>query len=261
MNIRFFLFVFLIGISFTAIPKAFSQTSGRDLYELKIYHLQNQEQEKQLDQFLQKAYLPALRRAGISKVGVFKPVKEDSTFGKMVYVYIPYTSFEQFMKVPQALEKDTKYKQDGRGYIEAAHDNPPYSRIESILLQAFEGMPKYKATNLKNAPSERVYELRSYEGATEKLYKNKVDMFNKGEIDIFERLDFNPMFFGEVIAGSNMPNLMYMTAFSDKASRDAHWKAFTEDAEWEKMKTMPEYQNNVSHSDIILLNPAPYSEL
>lgn len=263
MNNRFLILCILFtGFTFlTTALNATAQTSGRDFYELKIYHIENQEQEKQVDQFLQQAYLPALNRAGISKVGVFKPVEEDSTHGKMIYVFIPYTSAEQFMKVPQMLENDKKYKADGRGYLNAPHDKAPYKRIETVLLQAFEGMPNFKTTNLTGSASDKVYELRSYEGATENLYKNKVDMFNKGEIDIFHRLEFNPVFFGEVIAGSKMPNLMYMTAFSDMASRDAHWEAFGGDPAWEKMKNMKEYQNNVSHADIILLNPTSYSGL
>ena len=256
------LYSFLAGIFMLAnTSAAYSQSFDRDLYELKIYHLKNQEQEKQVDKFLKEAYLPALNRAGIGSVGVFKPVEGDSAYGKKIYVYIPYSSPEMFLKVPQALEKDKKYKEDGSGYLNAPHNNPPYSRIETTLLWAFEGMPRFQPNKLSGSPSDKIYELRSYEGATEKLYRNKVDMFNKGEIEIFNRLGFYPMFFGEVIAGANMPNLMYMTAFSDKASRDAHWKAFGEDPAWKKMRSMEEYQNNVSHADIILLHPTPYSGL
>ncbi len=62
---------------------------------------------------------------------------------------------------------------------------------------------------------DRAYELRSYESPTEKLYWNKVEMFNKGdEIGLFKRLNFNAMvFYGEVVAGSRMPNLMHLTDF------------------------------------------------
>ena len=86
-------------------------------------------------------------------------------------------------------------------------------------------------------------------------------MFNKGETDIFHRLGFNPLFFGEVVAGSRMPNLMYMIAFENMDSRKAHWQAFRTDEEWEKMKVIDKYQNNVSHIDSILLSPTPYSTL
>ena len=123
-------------------------------------------------------------------------------------------------------------------------------------------MPKITPSKLTGTKSERVYELRSYESASERLYRNKVRMFNQGgEIDIFSRLAFNPVFYGEVIFGSKMPNLMYMTSFDNMKSRDEHWKAFGEDPAWKKLAAMPEYQKNVSHSDIYFLRPADYSEL
>ena len=86
-------------------------------------------------------------------------------------------------------------------------------------------------------------------------------MFNEGETDIFDRLNFNPIFYGEVIAGSNMPNLMYMTSHANLKEREKNWDNFREDKEWERMSGMEEYKNTVSHSDIILLHPTEYSKL
>ena len=114
---------------------------------------------------------------------------------------------------------------------------------------------------LKSDKKSRVYELRSYESATEKIYKNKVQMFNQGdEIGLFKRLDFNAVFYGEVISGSKMPNLMYMTSFENMDERNKHWKTFVDDPYWKKLSAMPEYQNNVSHMDIILMYPSDYSD-
>ena len=108
----------------------------------------------------------------------------------------------------------------------------------------------------------RVYELRSYESPTEKLYRTKVKMFNVGdEVGIFNRLGFNAIFYAEVLAGKKMPNLMYMTSFESMEERDAHWKAFGSDPEWEKLKADKQYDNTVSHIDITFLYPAEYSDL
>ena len=110
--------------------------------------------------------------------------------------------------------------------------------------------------------SQRIYELRSYEGHTEKIYKNKEKMFNEGgEIVLFKRLGFNAVFYSEVLAGSQKPNLMYMTTFSDMASREAHWKTFGNDPEWKKLTSMGEYKNNVSKINIYLLHPTEYSDI
>ncbi|MFN7116827.1 MAG: NIPSNAP family protein, partial [Saprospiraceae bacterium] len=122
--------------------------------------------------------------------------------------------------------------------------------------------PNFMLPALKSPKSERVYELRSYESATEKIYKNKVQMFNEGgEIVLFKDLNFNAVFYGEVISGAKMPNLMYLTTFENKADRDAHWKTFGEHPTWTKLKAMPEYQNNVSHIDITFLRPTDYSDI
>jgi hypothetical protein len=107
-----------------------------------------------------------------------------------------------------------------------------------------------------------VYELRSYEGHTEKIYQNKVKMFNDGdEVGLFKRLGFNAVFYGEVLSGSRMPNLMYMTTFESKEERDAHWKAFSADPQWKTLSAMPEYQKNVSKNVQIFLRPTQYSDL
>ncbi len=260
---RYLLFAIIITLSslFYAQTSPAQSLSNRDLYEIKIYHLQDEKQELRVEEFLEQAYLPALERAGINKIGVFKPVKEDSLAGKRIFVLIPYVFPEQFLTVPQALEKDQKYQQDGKGYIKAPPDNPAYLRMETILLTAFESWPRLTSTELNGPLSNQVYELRSYESATEDLFENKVKMFNEGETEIFDRLQFNPVFYGEVIAGSNMPNLMYMIAFSDIESRNEHWNSFRKDAAWKQMSVMEEYQNNVSHIDSFLLIPTSYSKI
>jgi hypothetical protein len=85
-------------------------------------------------------------------------------------------------------------------------------------------------------------------------------MFNKGEVDLFERLGFNALFYARVLSGSRMPNLMYMTCFDNKAGRDEHWKAFSNDAVWKQLSAMPEYAHNVSKSNIFFLQPVAYSD-
>lgn len=234
----------------------------RDIYELKIYHIENAEQEKRLDHYLEKAYIPAMHKAGIAKVGVFKPLLSDQKeAGTKVYVFVPYKSLKQFEELPTKLGKDKEYLNNGKDYIDAAHDNPPYRRIETTVMRAFTGMPNFQEPKLTGPKKDRVYELRSYESATEKQYLNKVKMFNDGEIEIFDRLGFNAVFYAEVIAGANMPNLVYLTTFENMDSEKAHWKAFGTDPQWEKMRVMEEYQNNMNRNDAKLLYPAEYSDL
>jgi len=246
----------------TIVEHAYALPPGPNFYQIRIYNLKTREQEDRVDQFLQKALVPALHRAGIEKVGVFKPIANDTASIRRIYVLIPFNSADQWVGLNGQLVNDKQYIADGSNYLDAVYNDPPYVRLESILLQAFSGMPDVAVPALKGPKRERIYELRSYEGATEKIHENKVRMFNEGdEISLFKRLRFNAVFYAEVLSGAHMPNLMYMTSFENMAEHDQHWKSFGDDPYWKKLSAMPEYQNNVSHIDIVLLHPAEYSDL
>lgn len=233
---------------------------SRQFYQLKTYLLTTEEQVQQTDAFLKNAFLPALKKFKIGPVGVFKPIATADSIQKIL-VLIPFTTLSQFHSLEEALQQDKAYVQASNNYNNAKQDKPSYQRIESVILQAFKDMPILKTPSLAGQRTKRVYELRSYESSSENYFKNKVDMFNEGgEIKLFERLDFNAVFYGEVLVGSHMPNLMYLTAFSDQESRDAHWKAFGEAPEWKALIELPKYKNNVSHIDILFLYPTEYSD-
>lgn len=235
---------------------------AREFYEIKVYHFKTAEQERLIDDFLQHAFLPALQKKNVGKTGVFKPIANDTASDKLIYVFIPLKSFDELLNMPASLEKDAAYISAAGTYLNAPYNNPPYTRMESIMLEAFPLAPQMQLPALSGPHNERVYELRSYESPTEKLHVNKVHMFNEGgEVPLFKRLEFNAIFYADVINGSHMPNLMYMTSFDNMASREAHWKTFVADAEWKKLSALPEYQHNVSKAEIILLHAADYSDL
>ena len=239
----------------------FAAGGKKEFYQIKIYQLKNDEQIARVDSFLRDAYLPALHRAGISKVGVFKPITNDTATIKTIYVFTPFNSLAQLYALPSVLNKDKVYQEAGKNYLNAAYNNVPYIRIETILLDAFEKHTQHGIPSLSSSVKDKIYELRSYEGPTEKLYESKVRMFNVGdEVGLFKRLGFNAIFYANVIAGSHMPNLMYMTSFENMEEREAHWKAFFDDPQWKKLLTIPEYDNTVSHADIILTHATDYSD-
>ncbi len=257
--------VFLMRLNFTFLFLALtiSCLHAQEFYELKKYTVANAEQAARLDDYLQNAYIPAARKAGVARVGVFKPVASDKdNYGKLVFVLTPYPSLSLFERLPSILSKNREYLSKGKDYIDAPYNNPPYQRIETTLLRAFSGATRHAKPTLSSPASERVYELRSYEGPTEKIYLNKVAMFNEGgEIELFKSLGFNAMFYGEVLAGKDQPNLVYMTTFENMKSRDEHWDTFRTDPVWLKLKDDPKYQNNVSGRWTYLLYPTDYSEL
>lgn len=251
----FLLFITIILLS----SKLFAQP--RDIYQIKTYLMNTQQQMETTENFLKDTYLPALKRLGIKSVGVFKPKTIESDSIKKVMVLIPFSSLEQFSGLDSQLSNDTVYLTTGANYLNALYNQKPYLRIESTLLQAFTDRPHLTPTSLTEPRKDRVYELRSYEASTEAILKNKIEMFNKGgEVKLFDSLKFNAVFYGEVISGNKMPNLMYMTTFSNQASRDALWKAFFASPEWKVLSAKTEYKNNVSKSEITFLTPTDYSD-
>jgi len=237
-----------------------SEVAELDYFQLEIYNFENKEQESLLDAYLQEALLPALHRKGIEHVGVFKPIAGLNERENFLMVLTPYTSLQQFEQVPGLLQEDAVYLQSASSYIDAPHDAPPYTRIESMILRSFSATPKLALPRLNTPKSERVYELRSYEAATEKLYRLKVEMFNEGESSLFQDLKFNPAFFCEVLSSAHMPHLVYMTCHADTTAQKKNWDAFGTHPEWERMKNLERYQNTVSSITKYLLYPTAYSD-
>jgi hypothetical protein len=256
------LVIALAIVTLTALVSFRPGKPAREFYQLSVYHYSTMEQEKSLDTYLQNALLPALRRMNIAHIGVFRAIANDTSTFKRLYLLLPLKNLEMVAKIPARLENDKAYQSAGADYINTPYTAPFYSRIETILAQAFPLAPQYQVPALTAQKKDRVYELRSYESASEKIFKNKVKMFNDGdEIGLFKKLNFNAVFYSEVIAGGKMPNLLYMTCFESMADRDAHWKSFFGHPDWKKLSSLPEYQHNVSHIDITFLRPAEYSDL
>jgi len=239
----------------------FVNAAGLDFYQIQVYRLKDKAQESRVDNYLKMAYIPALHRAGIKYVGVFKPIPSDTTKGKQIILWFPLTALDQLNKLQATLSNDVAFQTAGADVLNAPFDNVPFQRKESILLKAFPDSPSFAIPAHKTKRSERIYELRSYESPTENLFRQKVKMFNEGgEIKLFKLLDFKAVFYAEVISGSTMPNLMYLTTFADMAAHDAHWEAFKNHPDWKKLSALPEYQHTVSKSIIMLLSPTDYSD-
>lgn len=261
-NFRCLLYSLLVLlVSVTSFQVMALEKPAKDYYQLTVYHYSTADQEKILDDYFEKALIPALHKLSLKHIGVFKALANDTAADKKIYVFATIKSPAAITGIETKLSADADYQSAGAAYLNVDYKNPVYTRKEVMLLEAFPLAPQMKLPQLKAAKSERVYELRSYESVSEKIFANKVKMFNDGdEIGLFARLNFNAIFYSSVIAGCKMPNLMYMTSFENMKDRDEHWKAFGADTYWKKLSSMPEYQNNVSHIDIIFLKPADYSD-
>ena len=251
---------FLLFMAVTA--NSIGASAGKQqYYEVKIYTINGPAQEAMMDAYLKDAFLPALHRAGIPIVGVFKPIEADTAFGKLVYVFISYKSLDQYEQLSDKLAKDQVYTQAGKAFIDAPYNSPAFVRYESILSRAFSSFPELVVPKFTTPPSERIYEYRSYESATEAKAARKIYMFNDaGEIGIFKSIGANPVFYGKVLLGSKMPRLLYMTTYADMKSHDDHWVAFRNHPEWKRLSGLDEYKNSTSKTNAFLLHPTSYSD-
>jgi hypothetical protein len=227
-------------------------------YELRTYTLKDANQQNLVEDYFKKAAIPALNKLGIKNVGVFTELKPS---GQSVLVaLIPYQSLHEFETINNRLEQDKLYVTEAAAYLNAPATKPAYERIKSSLLKAFKNM-----SGLELPPKDkRMFELRRYEHASEAAGAKKREMFNDlGEIDIFKRLGFKPVFFGETIIGEARPNLIYMVTFDDMAAHDQHWKSFSADPEWKKISVIPEYADSklVSKITSTFLQPTDYSQI
>ena len=258
MKCFFFTLLFIISSVFS---KAQSNKNTKGCYQISVFNFATADQQKAIDSYLRTAYLPALHSQKIRNVGIFTPLANDTASSKRLYVIIPLKSFQQAATLDDEIRKDEQYMANSKNFREAAYNNPPFERIEKILLEKFALASLFNSPKLSSGKSERIYELRSYESPTDHMFANKVEMFNEGgEIDLFAKLNFNAVFYAKVIAGSHMPNLMYMTSFENMADREAHWKSFVASDVWKKISTMSYYQNNMSHMDITLMKATDYSD-
>jgi len=235
---------------------AFGKTvppATKELYELRVYEMRWG--QAALDSYLSKALIPALNKVGIKNVGAFSEVGKSEPL--KLYVLIPYSSFEEYGKVILNLGNDKDFQQASLEYNQIPMQNAVYTRFESSLLLAFDGLPKM----IVPANEKRIFELRVYEGYSEDAVKRKVKMFNEGEFEIFNRVKLNSVFFGEMIAGKNLPCLAYMLTFKNMEERDTNWKAFGQDPEWQRISKLPEYENTVSRIYKTFLEPLSYSQV
>ncbi len=241
----------------SAAPVAVAAVSAGEVYELKTYTLRPGKQPV-LDGYLSRAFIPAVKRAGAGPVGVFvDAAKPDAV---KVYVLVVHPSADRAVSLPTRLAADAEYLAAAKDYLAAPAADPVYTRIESALLAPIAGMPRLA----KPDPSKpRLFNLRIYESHNERAAAKKVEMFNTAELAIFRRVGLTPVFFAERVVGPALPNLTYLLVFPDDAGRKAAWGRFGGDAEWKKLKAIPEYADSeiVSHITNLILTPAAYSEV
>ena len=230
--------------------------------ELRKYTVQDADKRTQLVKILEEALIPALNRQGLKPVGVLIPdatAEKELKFALNVFVVIPHKTTETFVNVNTQLVADMDYRKAAAPIFDTNSKNPVYTDCETFLLQGFPTMPGLETPELGSG---RVYQLRLYRSFNIERNAAKIKMFDVGgELPLFREVGMNPIFFGNIVAGSRMPAFWYMLGFASPEKRDEAWKTFIPHPKWQAIKNLPEYADTATEVDNIMLTPSSGSQL
>ncbi|MGA2500444.1 MAG: NIPSNAP family protein [Tepidisphaeraceae bacterium] len=235
--------------------------------ELRIYHFATPAKQQAYEKFLAEVAIPAYNRLGIQPVGVLKLLAKDNKGLKLdadptdLYLILPHKSAESLLTMETRLAADEAYQKAGAAVLITPQKDPAYTRFESSLLLGFDQCPTVQAGSKADT---RVLQLRTYPSHSAEKALKKIHMFNEGgEIAIFKRCGMTPVFFGQALAGSNLPSLTYMLSFESEDAQKAAWGKFGQDPDWKKISRDEFYKDTVMQSSIInlILRPAAGSQI
>lgn len=230
--------------------------------EWRSYRLRFGPMEGRFAEFAKNAFVPALNRAGVKPVGAFTVLFGPDS--PTVHLLLAHPDADSIVSLGSRLEADPEYRRAGAGFLGLPPTDPPFVRLESTLMAAFETVPRIEVPVERLAVPSRIFELRTYESHNRTAGARKIDMFEAGgEISIFRRLGMAPVFFGRNLVGSRLPGLTYMLGFPDLATREKCWAAFRDDAEWVKLRSTPGLSNAeiLTNITVELLRPTDYSQI
>ena len=198
---------------------------------------------------------------GIAPVGAFNLSIGPET--PALYLLLPSANLETLANAGLRLRSDQEFLAAADAFWNAPAASPSFVRIESTLLIAFEGWPEVTVPPATATHGKRVFQLRTYESASDRDHVRKVAMFHAGEFEIFRKVGFWNVFFGDALIGPRLPHLTYMLSFADLNQMNDLWAAFRDDADWKKLNTMAEYtfEPIVSNITNLVLTPAAYSQI
>lgn len=213
---------------------------------------------QRLRDHLSGGFLPALNRVGGRPVGMFQTsIGPDSP---SILVVTQFPSLAAIDDAHAKLAEDRDWKAKLTAFDEKWE--LAYERRESWLLQSFSGFPAIEVPKTEGGQT-HLFELRMYESRNDSGHVRKVSMFNNGEIDVFRKCGITPVFFGSMLFGPKIPNLVYMTCHASMLGREEAWNKFRNDPDWKKMSTAPgmEGRELVSTISVQLMTPLSTSQI
>ncbi|MDD2601105.1 MAG: NIPSNAP family protein [Kiritimatiellae bacterium] len=235
----------------------------REWIEIKRYGCAGVEQRDALISLFDQALIPALNRQGAKKVGI---LWSDETLNNgmtnlnaTLFVVAAFTDLQKAVTAERQLLDDAVYMREAAALFAAPMKQPMYDSCSSDLFLALATCPSVE--QVSTSP-ERLFQLRIYNSYTPERNAKKISMFEAGgELALFRACGMAPVFFGDALSGSALPNLTYMLAFDNNAAKEAAWKKFIAHPEWHKLKGDSQYKDTANKIQNIVLKPSRGSQL
>ena len=264
MDRRRFLAASMASYAFAIAGKAAAQSPASDprqYYQIRRYSLLSGPQTKITESFFADALIPALGRLGLGPVGAFRLDIGPET--PAFYLLIPSSSIDVLAELDLRLAQDDAFLKTADPFWNATAAAPAFQRADISLLSAFTGWPRVTPPAAAAIKGKRIFQLRIYESPSNGDHVRKVEMFHAGEFEIFLNAGFHPVFFGDALIGSRLPNLTYMLSFADQGELEAKWNVFRNDPAWKKLSTSPRYSSDqiVTNITNLILSPLDCSHI
>ena len=246
-----------------AAEPAVAEPVRREFIEVRKYTVKNADKRAQLVSILDKALIPALNRQEINPVGVFVPIegaeKKAEEYALNVFAVIPHKTMRTFVSVNTKLLADRQYRRDAAPIFETTSKDPVFADCETFLLQGFPTIPSVEVPQLG---PDRAFRLRLYRSFNIERNAAKIRMFDTGgELALFREVGLNPIFFGNILAGTKMPAFLYMVGCSSLENLNETWKTFASHPKWQAIKDLPEYKDTATYIENFYLKPSAGSQI
>ncbi len=229
-----------------------TKAGKKQIYEWRFYTLEKESAD--LDRFFQEVLIPAYNRQKVT-VGAFAPYKKGEK-DQRVLLFV-YPDMPAYQRVKREIWKDERFRREAQPFYDRSAPDPVYFNFETSLCEAFDLLPRMK----KSENGCTLFEIRQYHSPNEEANRRKVNMFNKDEIAVFDKVGLPYLCFGEVFAGPSMPSLIYLIGYRNEEVRNEIWRKFGAHPDWKRIKDLPEYAYTATRNTSMFFSPMPYSQV
>ena len=215
----------ILAVAILSMPLL--QAKDLKVFELRTYTANGDKLDALHDRFRGHT-LALFEKHGMTNLIYWVP--EDNEANQLVYL-LGYPNREARDKSWKDFRNDADWK---AAYNASIADGKLVAKVDSLFLELTDYSPSLET--LKTDPS-RLYEMRHYTTNSGKLPKLDA-RFRDHTVELFEKHGMNNLPYFHLSEGQDGSGttLLYFLSFKDVASRDASFKAFSQDPDWIKAR-------------------------